>query len=86
MIGTEASKIFAKRYKIEEKEGVYFIDPSSNTILYRFTDLNKPCKCANLINYFSRKLYRKGIHPDRYLEMAEKIGAYRVKTREDYLF
>ncbi|MBK3332700.1 hypothetical protein GWK41_06430 [Persephonella atlantica] len=86
MIGTHASKEFANRYNIEEKEGVYFIDPSSNTLLYRLTDLNKPCKCANLINYFSRKLYKKGISPDRYLEMAERIGAYQVKTKEDYLF
>ncbi len=86
MIGTEASKTFVDKYNLKEKEGVYFIDPSSKTVLYKLTDLDKPCKCANLINYFSRKLYKKGIQPDRYLEMAEKIGAYQVKTREDYLF
>ncbi len=86
MIGTQASKTFVDRYNLTEKEGVYFIDLSSNTILYRFTELDKPCRCANLINYFSRKLYKKGINPDKYLEMAERIGAYRVKIREDYLF
>ncbi len=85
-IGTQDSKNFVKRLGISEKEGVYFIEPSSGKILYSLTDLSKPCRCANLINYFSRKLYKKGIDPDRYLYMAEKIGAYTKKVEKDYLF
>jgi len=85
-IKTQTAKNFVKRFGILEKEGVYFIDPSSGKILYSLTDLSKPCKCANLINYFSRKLHEKGIDPDRYLYMAEKLGAYTRKVEKDHLF
>ncbi|WP_456382002.1 hypothetical protein [Persephonella sp.] len=84
-LGTEGARNFISRYSLEEREGVYFIDPSSGTILYSLTDLSQPCRCANLINYFSRKLHKKGIDPEKYVEMAEKIGAYRQKS-EDILF
>jgi len=85
-IGTKLSEKFINRYGLEKTEGVFFIDPSSGKVLYRLTDLTKPCRCANLINYFSRKLYKKGIDPDRYVEMAEKIRAYQKKVEKDYLF
>ena len=85
-IETPEARNFVKNFKISEKEGVYFIDPSSGKILYSLTDLSKPCKCANLINYFSRKLYKKGIDPDKYLYMAEKIGAYTKKVEKNYLY
>ncbi|NPA16574.1 MAG: hypothetical protein GXO05_02400, partial [Aquificae bacterium] len=84
-LGTEEARNFISRYSLEEREGVYFIDPSSGTILYSLTDLSQPCRCANLINYFSRKLHKKGIDPEKYVEMAEEIGAYRQKS-EDILF
>jgi len=81
-LGTEKAEAFIQRYHLEKKEGVYFIDPSSGSLLYRLTELNQPCRCANLINYFSRKLYKKDIKPEQYLEMAEKIGAYRKKIEK----
>ncbi|WP_457621414.1 hypothetical protein [Persephonella sp.] len=80
------AEVFIKRYGIDRKEGVYFINPASGTLLYAVTDLNQPCKCANLINYFSRNLHKKGIDPDEYLIKAEKIGAYKVKVEDNYLF
>ena len=85
-LDTPEGKNFAKRFNISQKEGVYFIDPSSGKILYSLTDLSQPCRCANLINYFSRNLHKKGINPDRYLYMAEKIGAYTKKVEKDYIF
>ena len=77
---------FVNRYGIEKKEGVYFINPESGSLLYAVTDLSQPCRCANLINYFSRNLHKKGIDPDEYLIKAEKIGAYKVKVEDNYLF
>ncbi|WP_457640501.1 hypothetical protein [Persephonella sp.] len=74
------------RYGLEKSEGVYFIDSSTGKILYKVTDLSEPCKCANLINYFSRNLHKKNIDPDEYLVKAEKIGAYKVKVEDNYLF
>ncbi|WP_457638972.1 hypothetical protein [Persephonella sp.] len=84
--GTQPARDFADRYRVIEKEGIYFIDPQTGFLLYSLTDLSQPCRCANLINYFSRKLYKKGIDPDQYLEMAEKIGAYRTKPVNRELF
>jgi len=81
----EIEKITAK-YKLEKSEGVYFIDPSAKKILYKVTDLSEPCKCANLITYFSRNFSKRNITPDEYLKRAEKIGAYKVKTEDNYLF
>jgi len=83
-LGSEKARSFVKRYFLKPKEGVYFINPSSGSVLYSLTDLSQPCRCANLINYFSRKLYKKGINPDRYLEMAEEIGAYKQKSQEGF--
>ncbi|SNZ11464.1 hypothetical protein SAMN06265182_2070 [Persephonella hydrogeniphila] len=85
-LGTEPSQRFINRYGLENTEGVFFIDPSTGKVLYKLTDFSKPCRCANLINYFSRNLHKKGIDPDRYLEMAEKLGAYQRKVEKDYLF
>jgi len=77
---------FVERFGIEKKEGVYFINQETGTVLYSVTDLSQPCKCANLINYFSRNLHKKGIDPDEYLIKAEKIGAYKVKIEDSYPF
>ncbi|WP_029520641.1 hypothetical protein [Persephonella sp. IF05-L8] len=85
-IGTQQAEDFVKKFKIKEKEGVYFIDFSAGEVLYSLTDLSKPCRCANLINYFSRKLHKKNIDPDRYLYLAEKWGAYTRKVEKEYLF
>ncbi|WP_457623620.1 hypothetical protein [Persephonella sp.] len=81
----EVNKIL-KRYNLEKKESVHFINPATGTVLYSVTDLSQPCKCANLINYFSRNLHKKGIDPEEYLIKAEKIGAYQVKTENSHLF
>ncbi len=85
-INTKIAESFANKYKLKKKEAVYFIDITHNKILYSVKDLSKPCKCANLINYFSRKLYKKGITPNLYLSRAEKLKAYQVKTENEYLW
>ena len=85
-ISSKNAEKFATHYNLEKKEAVYFIAPKSKKVLYSVFDLSKPCKCANLINYFSRQLYKKGISPNLYLSRAEKLRAYQVKTENSYLW
>jgi hypothetical protein len=85
LIGTKDAQILSNSFNIPQKEGVYFIDAKNKKVLYSVNDLSKPCKCANLVDYFSRRLDKKGISPNEYLVMAEKLKAYQVKYEENYL-
>lgn len=85
-ISSKTAKKLAEHYKLDKKEAVYFVNPENGKVLYSVYDLSKPCKCANLINYFSRKLYKKGISPNLYLSRAEKLKAYQVKTENTYIW